>query len=162
MRHRDEFMGRVDDSRQNTGAGAGPDGAAARRAARFQRVREAHQSELAEDYVELIAELIELTGEARAVDLAKNLGVTQATVNNAIARLQRDGLVTTAPYRAIFLTESGAALAECSRQRHETVRRVLMALGVDEETADADAEGIEHHVSARTLAAFEAFLREQP
>ena len=62
-----------------------------RQAERFGHVRDAHQRELAEDYVELIADLIEQKGEARAVDLAGCLGVTNATVNNAIQRLRRDG-----------------------------------------------------------------------
>lgn len=133
---------------------------AQRRAKQFRRVRDAHQSELAEDYVELIADLIEETGEARIVDLAERLGVTKATVNNAIQRLQRDGLVTSQPYRAIFLTDKGHALAIASRERHQVVRDVLLALGVDADTAEADAEGIEHHVSAPTLAAFRKFLRK--
>src|SRR5262245_36884290 len=77
------------------------------KADRFRRVREAHQTEVAEDYVELIADLIEETGEARVVDLAGRLGVTNATVNNTIQRLQRDGLVTSKPYRSIFLTPEG-------------------------------------------------------
>jgi len=133
---------------------------AQRRAEQFRRVRDAHQSELAEDYVELIADLIEETGEARIVDLAERLGVTKATVNNAIQRLQRDGLVTSQPYRSIFLTEKGRALAIASRERHQVVRDVLLALGVDADTAEADAEGIEHHVSEPTLAAFRKFLRK--
>ena len=133
---------------------------AQRRAEQFRRVRDAHQSELAEDYVELIADLIEETGEARIVDLAERLGVTKATVNNAIQRLQRDGLVTSQPYRSIFLTEKGHALAMASRERHQVVRDVLLALGVDADTAEADAEGIEHHVSEPTLAAFRKFLRK--
>lgn len=132
--------------------------AAAQRAERFQRVREAHQTETAEDYVELIADLIEQKGEARAVDLAGYLGVTKPTVNNAIQRLQRDGYVESAPYRAIFLTPKGRNLAAASRERHILVREVLIALGVDPESADADAEGIEHHVSQNTLKAFRRFL----
>ena len=132
--------------------------AAARRAERFQRVREAHQTETAEDYVELIADLIEQKGEARAVDLAGYLGVTKPTVNNAIQRLQRDGYVDSAPYRAIFLTSKGRDLAAASRERHSVVREFLIALGVDAETADADAEGIEHHVSQSTLKAFRRYL----
>lgn len=135
--------------------------AAKLRAERFQRVRDAHQMELAEDYVELIAELIERTGEARVVDLASHLGVTNATVNNTIQRLQRAGLVTSKPYRAIFLTPEGQALAKASRERHEVVRKFLMALGVDAITADADAEGIEHHVSEETLEAFRKFVAER-
>lgn len=132
---------------------------ARRHAERFQKVRDAHQTEVAEDYVELIAHLIEETGEARVVDLAGWLGVTNATVNNTIQRLQRDGLVTTKPYRSIFLTEKGRALAEESRARHELVRDMLVSLGVDPDVADADAEGIEHHVSDETLAAFRRHIK---
>ena len=134
---------------------------AVRQAQRFRRVRDAHQMELAEDYVELIADLIEQTGEARVVDLAGRLGVTNATVNNTIQRLQRDGLVTSKPYRSIFLTEQGQALAVTARERHRVVRDFLTALGVDAETADADAEGLEHHVSDATLDAFRSYLRRE-
>ena len=134
------------------------DNEAQHHAARFQRVRDAHQTELAEDYVELIAKLIDETGEARAVDLAEWLGVSKPTVNNTIQRLQRDGLVTSKPYRAIFLTDEGRAMAEMARERHRTVRDFLIALGVSPHTADADAEGIEHHVSDETLQVFRDFV----
>ncbi|WP_072385461.1 manganese-binding transcriptional regulator MntR [Hyphomicrobium sp. CS1BSMeth3] len=140
------------------------DRVAAKQAERFQRVREAHQTEMAEDYVELIADLIDEMGEARLVDLAQRLGVSKPTVSHALARLQRDGLVKSERYRSIFLTLKGRKLAISSRERHITVREFLMALGVDAETADADAEGIEHHVSARTIRAFRKFLssKRQP
>ena len=139
--------------------GAGTDAAARLQAERFQRVREAHQTELAEDYVELIADLHDSLGEARVVDLATRLGVSSATVNNALQRLQRDGLVSTKPYRSIFLTDEGHDLAVAARERHSVVREFLISLGVDAATADADAEGIEHHVSAASLDAFRAHLR---
>jgi DtxR family manganese transport transcriptional regulator len=126
---------------------------ASRQAQRFRRVRDAHQTEVAEDYVELIADLIEQAGEARVVDLAGRLGVTSATVNNTIQRLQRDGLVTSKPYRSIFLTAKGQEVAAVARARHSLVREFLMALGVD-------AEGIEHHVSDATLEAFRGHLRK--
>jgi DtxR family manganese transport transcriptional regulator len=129
-------------------------------AERFKKVREAHQTELAEDYVELIGDLIAETGEARVVDLAERLGVSSATVNNSIQRLQRDGLVTSKPYRAIFLTERGQEMASHARERHRIVVELLMALGVDAATAEVDAEGIEHHVSEATLAAFRAFIEK--
>jgi len=131
------------------------------RAEGFQRVRDAHQTEMAEDYVELIADLIDEKGEARVVDLAEGLGVTMPTVNSAIQRLQRDGLVTTKPYRAIFLTDRGHEMAVAARERHRLVVELLIALGVDATTAEVDAEGIEHHVSAATLAAFRAFVEAQ-
>jgi len=127
----------------------------------FQRVREAHASEIVEDYVELIADLSEADGDARAVDLARRLGVTAATVNATLKRLERDGFVTGAPYRAVFLTEQGRTLAARSRERHRIVRDFLVALGIDAVLADEDAEGIEHHVSAETLAAFERFIASQ-
>ena len=106
--------------------------------AKFERIRKAHQSEVAEDYVEMIAELISETGEARAVDLAARFGVTAPTVNATIQRLQKDGLVTARPYRSIFLTEAGQQLAYDCKARHEIVRNFLIAIGVDEETADED------------------------
>lgn len=68
-------------------------------ARRFARVREAHRTEMQEDYVELIAELIAAHGEVRATDLAERLGVTSATVANTLACLKRDGLVEMRPYR---------------------------------------------------------------
>ena len=122
------------------------------------RTRRAHARELAEDYVEAVAELIEEGGRARVTDLAKRLGVSHVSVVRTVARLQRDGLLETEPYRSIGLTAEGAALAEKVRRRHETVVRFLVALGVDAATARADAEGIEHHVSDATLAAFERAL----
>jgi len=92
------------------------------------------------------------------VDLARRLGVTHVTVNRTVRRLQRDGLVTTEPYRAIFLTPAGQRLARECRERHALVVRFLEALGVPSAVAESDAEGIEHHVSRETLRAFEAHL----
>jgi DtxR family manganese transport transcriptional regulator len=127
----------------------------------FQLTREAHRSEINEDYVELIAELIDQKGEARPVEIAERMGVKQPTVTKTVARLQREGLVLRRPYRAVFLTEAGRALAEACRRRHRLVVAFLVALGVDEATAEQDAEGIEHHVSQQTLKAFEAFVTER-
>ena len=76
--------------------------------------------------------------------------------------LRRKGLVTSQPYRSIFLTGEGRSLAQESRHRHETVVKFLVALGVPARTADSDAEGIEHHVSEETLAAFVRYLRRKP
>ena len=123
-------------------------------AAKFDRIRRAHQSEVAEDYVEMISDLIEETGEARTVDLAARFGVTSPTVNAIVRRLQRENLVETRPYRSIFLTEAGKALAESSRARHQIVRDFLVTIGVPETVAEEDAEGVEHHVSEETLAVF--------
>jgi len=126
-------------------------------ASALRRTRHEHSMETAEDYVEAIADLGALHGEARAVDLARRLGVSHVTVIRTVARLQRDGYLSTRPYRAIFLTEKGSQLAEESRRRHEIVEAFLRALGIPEGIAQTDAEGIEHHVSPETLAAFKRF-----
>lgn len=126
---------------------------------RFQRTREDHSRERAEDYVELIDALTQEKGEARSVDLAERLGISHVTVSRTLQRLKREGYVTMEPYRSIFLTDEGKAMAEQARERHDLVLRFLLALGVPNDVADVDAEGIEHHVSAQTLAAMRRFLK---
>ena len=126
-----------------------------------RRTREEHSHEIAQDYVEIIADLIAATGEARVSDLARRLGVTHVTVARTIQRLQRAGLVTSRPYRSIFLTAPGRQLSEESRSRHQVVVDFLKSLGVPEIVAQSDAEGIEHHVSRETLQAFQKHLRQQ-
>lgn len=130
------------------------------RALRLVQTRRQHAREIAEDYAEAIAELIADRGEARVVDLAARLGVTHVTVHRTIARLEKAGLATSRPYRAIDLTRRGRLLATTSRSRHETVLRFLLSLGIPEHVASIDAEGIEHHVSPETLAAFAAALKD--
>lgn len=131
-------------------------------ARRFGATRQARATELTEDYVELIADLMATGGEARTVDIARRLGVSHATVIKAVSRLKRESLVNSKPYRGIFLTEAGQALAARVRARHRLVVKLLLALGVPPDDAEADAEGIEHHVSATTLQAFARFIASQP
>jgi DtxR family transcriptional regulator, manganese transport regulator len=127
-------------------------------ARRFGKARSARSTALLEDYVELIADLLASTGEARPTDIARRLGVSHPTAINSIARLKREELATARPYRGVFLTEKGEALARRVRARHRLVVDVLVALGVPAESAEVDAEGIEHHVSETTLKAFARFL----
>ena len=98
-------------------------------------------------------------GEARPTDVARRLGVSHATAIKTIARLKREGLATSKPYRGVFLTPQGHELADRVRARHRLVVEILLALGVPREAAESDAEGIEHHVSEATLAAFGRFLQ---
>ena len=128
------------------------------RSAAFRRIRADHQSELAEDYVELIADLIDEHGEARGTDVATRLGVDNATVVKTMKRLQEAGLITQEPYRSVFLTPDGWKMADDGRRKHQIVEGFLLALGVGEETARLDSEGIEHHVSDETLRAMARFL----
>ncbi|QEW20333.1 Manganese transport regulator [Marinibacterium anthonyi] len=127
-------------------------------AGRFARAREKQSMAILEDYVEMIGDLIAMHGEARVADIAERMGVAHPTATKAVARLKREGLATSRPYRGVFLTDKGEALANWVRVRHRTVVDLLIAVGVPQETAEADAEGIEHHVSRRTLKAFEAYL----
>ena len=125
----------------------------------FARVREAHQRETIEDYVELIADLIAAHGEARLGELAARLGVAEPTANKVIHRLEAEGYVTSPPYRAIFLTQAGEDLAAHCKRRHSIVVEFLTTLGIPREAAEYDAEGIEHHISDVTLKAFEAYAK---
>ncbi|HTX21920.1 MAG TPA: manganese-binding transcriptional regulator MntR [Candidatus Aquilonibacter sp.] len=127
----------------------------------FRRSRRDRAGEVAQDYVEAIADLSVSLGEARVTDLARRLGVTHVTVNRTLARLREAGYVNAKPYRAIFLTDAGRQLAEESKKRHETVVAFLRSLGISEMAAELDAEGIEHHVSPETLAAFERRLKRR-
>jgi DtxR family manganese transport transcriptional regulator len=128
-------------------------------ARRFGKTRSAQSTALFEDYVELIADLLTSSGEARPTDIARRLGVSHATAIKAISRLKRAELATSRPYRGVFLTERGHALAERVHARHRLVVALLRAVGVPAEAAEADAEGMEHHVSDATLKAFAQFLK---
>ena len=126
----------------------------------FVQTREAHRTELVEDYVEVILELSEESGEARLVDIAKRLGVAHPTVSKALKKLETEGFVTLKPYRGLKLTPTGEELAQRCRARHETVVKFLLALGVDAVTAEIEAEGIEHHVGESTLLLMSNFARK--
>jgi DtxR family manganese transport transcriptional regulator len=128
---------------------------------RFSKARSARSSAMLEDYTELIADLIAAKGEARTIDIARRLGVAHPTATKTIARLKREGLATAKPYRGVFLTDAGQAMAERVRERHRLVVDLLVAVGAPREAAEADAEGIEHYVSKATLRAFEEFLRRR-
>ena len=131
-------------------------------ARRFGKTRTAQSVALLEDYVELIADLLATSGEARPTDVARRLGVSHVTAIKAISRLKQKGLATGRPYRGVFLTVEGQALAARVRTRHRLVVDLLLALGVPTEAAESDAEGIEHHVSETTLKAFAHFLQSHP
>lgn len=118
---------------------------------RFQAVRTSHKTEAAEDYTELIADLIEEKGEARLCDVAKKLGITHVTALRTVKRLEQEGFLKTKPYSPIRLTNVGRALAERSRKRHKIVLAFLLKIGVPPELAEIDSEGIEHHISDQTL-----------
>src|SRR5262249_60172080 len=98
-------------------------------ARRFGKARSAQSTALLEDYVELIADLLATTGEARPTDIARRLGVSHPTAIHAITRLKREALATARPYRGVFLTEKGETLARRGRGRPRLRRGRGAALG---------------------------------
>lgn len=118
----------------------------------FARIREAHQTETAEDYVELIADLVLHQKEARLIDIAERMGVANPTASKIINRLREEGYVESAPYKGLALTAKGEELAAYCKARHDIVLRYLLKIGVPRDIAELDAEGIEHHISPETLA----------
>lgn len=109
-----------------------------------------------DDYLEQILHLIESKGYARAVDISKNLGISQASVTNMLRRLDNEGLVKHEKYRGTVLTDEGHRIARAIIERHETLTRFLRLFGLEEGTIYRDVEGMEHHVSRPTLAVIRA------
>lgn len=131
-----------------------------RRAASFSATRKHHLSETAEDYTELIADLIRTHGEARVGQIAKHLGISHVTALRTIQRLEREGLVTTKHHQPVELTHRGNRIARFAKARHELLLQFLCFLGVPEKVAEVDVEGIEHHISSTTLRYMKRHLKE--
>lgn len=128
---------------------------------RHEQTRAAHATETAEDYVEAISETIAKSGTCRVADLTERFGVTHVTVIKILGRLQREGLVRTETRGPVQLTVAGERLAALCKERHQIVFQFLRAIGVSEETAAIDAEGIEHHVSRETLERFREIVKSR-
>ena len=123
----------------------------------YSNIRNQNKSEMLEDYVEAIQDILKSKGDVKNGDLAQHFGVSQATVNKNLKRLISFKLAKSEPYRSIFLTEKGEKLATKSKQKHEIVYNFLIKLGVSRKTAENDSEGIEHHVSEETLKLMKKF-----
>jgi Mn-dependent DtxR family transcriptional regulator len=131
---------------------------------RAETVRPAGSSAV-EDYLEQIHRLIEEKGYARVVDIAANLGISQASVTNMIQKLDANGLVVYEKYRGMVLTPEGERIGKEIRHRHAILTRLLEHFGLDASTIYADVEGMEHHISKPTLRALEILtesLEEEP
>lgn len=136
-------------------------------ATKFHATRAQHNQEAAEDYTELIFDLIERTGRARVGEIARHLGISHVTAIRTIQRLRKLGFVEAAGLEAagqksILLTAKGKRLARYAKERHRILVEFLICLGVPARVAEVDAEGAEHHISPITLSKFKAFLKKQP
>lgn len=118
-----------------------------------------------EDYLEVVYELIRRKGYARPSDIAEQLGVSTASVTGMLQRLHRMGLIVYERYRGLTLTPKGQQVARNIQQTHLTILKFLRIFGIEEETAQEDAEGIEHHLHRVTIdriGRFVDFVDEHP
>lgn len=106
-----------------------------------------------EDYLESMLMMKEQRGYIRSVDVAEHLGVTKPSVTYATKRLRENGYIEMDRDGLITLTDRGMAIAAKMLDRHHTLTQFLVALGVDRETAEADACKIEHDISQQTYEA---------
>jgi Mn-dependent DtxR family transcriptional regulator len=132
---------------------------------RLEFIRDAHNAQKIgrttrmEDYLEVIYELITQKGYATTVDISDYLNVSSPSVTKMLQRLNESGHVNYEKYRGISLTESGVAVAKNMHDRHGILADFFKMIGVDEDTANRDAEGIEHHLHSETLKKLEEFIR---
>jgi len=118
-----------------------------------------------EDYLEVIYHLIQEKGYASTVAIAENLQVKPPTVSSMLQRLAAKDYLVHEPYRGIRLTEKGAKIAKSVIARHSIVSELLTMLGVQNDVAYQDTEGIEHHIQPVTIKKIEGlvgFLRDNP
>ena len=120
----------------------------------------ATQTRAAEDYLEQIYNLIELKGYARVVDIAANLGISQASVTAMIQKLDAEGFLVYERYRGVALTDHGRAVGQAIAHRHDVLTRLLASFGLDPDTVHRDVEGMEHHISRQTLQVLTLILEE--
>ena len=113
-----------------------------------------------EDYLEVIYELIEHKGYATTIDISEYLNVSSPSVTYMIQRLNESGYLNHEKYRGIRPTDKGILIAKSIRKRHGLLAEFLKIIGVDEDTANKDAEGIEHHLNPKTLEKLEYFIED--
>lgn len=131
-----------------------------RGAHRFHQTRAAHLAESAEDYTELVLDLITECGEARVTELARRLGISHVTALRTVKRLTTAGLLVSGRRSPITLTPKGRRLALRARRKHQALVAFLQRLGVPLDIAESDAEGIEHHISGATLRAILRWMKK--
>jgi len=138
---------------------------------RLDSIKAAHQSERTrsssrmEDYLEIIGELVELKGYATTLDISRYMNVSAPSVTKMLQRLDENGFLEYEKYHGINLTSKGIEIAEGIRQKHGILLEFFEILGVGYETANQDAEGIEHHLNPKTikqLRKFITFLKANP
>ena len=114
--------------------------------------------ESAEDYLEAMLMLREQKGYIRSVDVADKLGVTKPSVSYAVKRLRENDYLLMNQDGHITLTEKGETIAQRIYERHRILTKILLKIGVSEESAKADACRIEHDICDETFEALRRFV----
>jgi len=115
-----------------------------------------------ENYLEAVYELSVMSGgTARVSDIAARMGVSKASVNNAMNVLAQRGLLENEKYREICLTDEGRSIGRMTAGKHAVLFQLLRFLNVDEHTADEDACAIEHVISVDSIHQIYEFLEKQ-
>lgn len=112
-----------------------------------------------EDYLEIIYALVQQKGYATSVDITECLNVSAPSVTKMMRRLHSTGYLDYEKYRGVRLTDQGKIVAENIKKKHELLTEFFKLIGVREDIANLDAEGIEHHLHAETLEKLEQFLK---
>lgn len=123
-------------------------------------VKKEDRTDRMEDYLEVIYELIQEKGYATTVDISSYLNVSSPSVTKMMQKLDETGYLKYEKYRGIKLTNEGIRIARNIRNRHGLLAEFFMIIGIDEETANSDAEGIEHHLHPETMKKLEEFINE--
>lgn len=131
---------------------------------RLESIKAAHKlgkadfSTRMEDYLEIISELIELKGYATTLDISRYMNVSAPSVTKMLHRLDNNGFLEYEKYHGISLTNKGNQVAEGIRQKHGILLEFFDILGIKDETANQDIEGMEHHLNAKTLKQLRKFI----
>ncbi|HEU5447196.1 MAG TPA: transcriptional regulator MntR [Nitrososphaeraceae archaeon] len=123
-------------------------------------VKKDERTDRMEDYLEVIYELVEEKGYATTVDISTYLNVSSPSVTKMVQRLDESGYLIYEKYRGIKLTDEGIRVARSIRNRHGLLAEFFKIIGVDEEIANNDAEGIEHHLHPQTIKKLDEFVRD--
>jgi len=114
-----------------------------------------------EDYLEKILQLSKEKKEVHAIDIARALSFSKPSVSVAMNKLKEQGYIEINEKGAISLTKEGLAIAEKTLEKHEILTKMLMYLGVDEDTAMSDACRMEHDISDKTWDAIKKYWADK-
>jgi len=138
---------------------------------RLESIKAAHKTKKTsstiseEDYLEVIAELVELKGYATTLDISRFMNVSPPSVTKMLQKLDEKKYLEYEKYHGINLTDIGRQVADTIRRKHSTLLEFFEILNVRKGIANQDTEGLEHHLNDKTirqLRKFITFLKSNP